>query len=231
MNIHEFFQAAVDALQKYILIHYDRETWIEKWVGYSDVGKLFKTCGGELSNHYFYWSWAEAAYHKMAQQYTLYRCKKCNAVTDEHETHSWCAGNTVALTEEEACNYFWTNSYKIHEDILTEALGTEGWKAFCEGTHKFTDSIRNEILDCLTAIARDEGAMKLVALTWALNIHHRHSRITMDYGTIDGPLLHAVQQFGLQDMFGEEEINKFLAGEYPEIKIDREKLNSLCVEE
>jgi hypothetical protein len=227
MNIYEFFQAAVDALQKYVLIHYDRDTWYQEWAGVSDVGEYYKTCAGSLWNDYFFFEWTVAAYQLMARRYTLYHCEQCGAVCDKYDHHVWCEDDLVAMTRDEAYEYFKGHDYPISDEELMDSLLGDGWEAFCAGTHKVTDRTRAEILECLTAIARDQGAEQLVGLTWALNIHHRNGSITMDYGTIDGPLLHAVQQYGLQDMFGEEEVNKFVSGGYPPIAIDLEKIKSL----
>ena len=105
MNIYEFFQKSVDALQQYILIHYDRQTWFKQWVGLSDVGTYFKSCEGSLGSPYFHFEWAGAAYYHMAENWTLYRCPSCTVVGEE-KTCPECEVPAVALAVDEAYEYF-----------------------------------------------------------------------------------------------------------------------------
>ena len=228
MNIYEFFQAAVDSLQKYILIHYDRDTWFERWVALSDVRKYYETVGGTLGNSYFYFDWTVAAYHLMARRAQLYRCTLCGAIGEKGDHDEGCT-DLVQLCEGEAYEYLSDCQY-ICDDILMETLLGEGWETFCAGTHKFTDAIKDEVLDCLTAIARDEGEQQFADLAWALNIHHRNGNIARQYSQISYALIDDVQQNGLRAAFDEEEIADFLAGGYPQIEMDLDKLNSLCKE-
>lgn len=226
MNIHQFFQASVSALQWYILLHYDRQTWFKSWVGLSDVEKYFKSCGGSLGSGFFHFDWASAGYRRMAESWTVYRCRTCGVVSAE----SFCCDTpSIPLAFDEAFEFFRDHQYRIYEQELLDALLIDGWRIFCAELHPLTNPHRREALECLAAIAADRDPMdQLVHLMWSLKIPHHSGDIIDTYSAVDMEMVKRVRSEGIKDVFGEADVNRFLAGEYPPIHIDLEKLRKDC---
>jgi hypothetical protein len=219
MNIAEFFQNMIDALQKYISVHYVQASWYEDWVGLSDIRKYYASSDGVLGNQYFLFHWKEAAYRKMAERYTLYRCPECESINEEQ-----CPDHDVvciALTEDEAFEYFYDCGYTLEEKDLYDSLMEDGWARYCQGTHPRTDPVKAEILECLTAISQDETKEdQLVHLMWTLKIMHVNGSIAADYGDMDFGDVDFIRRNGLAAYFGEEEVSAFLRGDSPGIEVD-----------
>ena len=68
---------------------------------------------------------------------------------------------------------------------------------------------------------------QLIHLMWALKIPHHNGENMDAYSELDWTLVDRVRREGIQDAFGREDIDKFLAGGYPPIKIDLPKLQQL----
>jgi hypothetical protein len=224
MNIYEFFQNSVDALQLYILIHYDKQTWFASWVGLSDVRKYFASCEGSLGSPYFHFDWASAGYRRMARNWTLYRCRTCGAVQAENYC---CDTRSTALTEDEAFEFFRDHRYDIYDQELLDALLIDGWDIFCREVHPVVQPHCAEALECLTAISTDKDPMdQLTHMMWALKIRHHAGDIVNFYTQVDcmDIWINRVRTEGIQDVFGREDVDKFLAGGYPPIRIDLAKL-------
>ena len=128
MNIYEFFQKSVDALQQYILIHYDRQTWFKQWVGLSDVGNYFKSCEGSLGSPYFHFEWAGAAYYHMAENWTLYRCPRLYGRRRREDMPGMRQSRAVALAVDEAYEYL--HAHRIqHPGAGAARQSPRGWLA------------------------------------------------------------------------------------------------------
>jgi hypothetical protein len=192
MNIHEFFQATIDALIRWYMIHYDRNTWMDRWVGAIDITRYFETCEGTLSNGFFYFNWRKAALIRMTE----------GLGTDY-----------TALPI----------SIRIPEQYLWDSLYEEGFDNFCEGCHDHTDIHKDEVLDNLQQVS-DAGNLEeqMAAVLWALHIQHTKGCIAIDYsqGKLNPHLVHIVQQNGLEAIFTPAEVNKFLRGGYPPLKVE-----------
>jgi len=186
MNIHEFLQATTDGLARWYLVHYDRNTWVDSWVGANDIEKYFETCGGILSNPFFRFDWKTAALQRMVS----------DAMTSLQPRHLW------------------------------DSLYEEGFDAFCAGTHRRTDPIKDEVLDNLRAIS-DVGNSEdqLYLALWSLKITHSTGYIADDYSTASSNQVDMVRRLGPGVVFGVRDVEKFMRGEYPRLTVCEEMLN------
>jgi hypothetical protein len=192
MNIHEFFQATINALVRWHNVHYDRNSWMDKWVGVKDIEKYFETCEGTLSNGFFYFNWREAALRRMV-----------DGTGTDYKTLP--------------------KSIRIPEPYLWDSLYEEGFDTFADGCHQHTDQHKDEVLESLRQVS-DAGNLEeqMAAVMWALHIQHTNGCIAVDYseGKLNPHMVHVVQQYGLKAMFTPAEVEKFLRGEYPPLKVE-----------
>jgi hypothetical protein len=199
LNIQEFFQETISALVRWHNVHYDRNSWIDKWVGVKDIEKYFETCNGTLSNGFFYFNWDYAA-----------RSREVRALQEE------CAVGASVVKD------LMEGKWPIKPKYLWDSLYEEGFNAFADGCHEHTDKHKDEVLESLRQIS-DAGNLEeqMAAVMWALHIQHTNGCIAVDYSEkLSSHMVHVVQQYGLKAMFTPAEVEKFLRGEYPPLKVE-----------
>ena len=210
ITISQYVESVENALQYWLDLHTDAETWAED-TSLDSIQDTFKN-SPILSNSCYTFNWKNAAIRREAKNTReLFQvCKNCGMINDGFD----CCENPRLGKHpsiDELAKWYSEMGIELSDDILMETLVKDGFKVYRNALRDHVQPVINEVKDVLKSIRRSKNNEdRLLAVLWGTRVYHVNGNIMADYGREELSLIDSIRNNGLESVFPKEDINEYI---------------------
>lgn len=225
--IEDFIQLAYNTLNFWKSIHTVPEHWANEWL-MDDPLYVLKTCP-VISNNYFTFDLKSAVLKEWCKENleNYSRCDNCGMISEsgyedcncdyeeiDHDYESVELEDLIEWMEEISSGEL---PEYITESMVINAMEGEGFETYYDAVSGYFLGNLADVEDSIESIKKAQTNEELLqAVLWSTHVMHVNGNVLSDYSLSCGidysSESESIQQFGLESVFEEEEIQRFLEG-------------------